>query len=243
MRKQMAYAVMAAAMVLGAGPASAQQCQGFSDVTDDGVLGLCGSVEWIKNRGVTSGCPVPAGSPPGSYYCPSAVTSRDQMARFLQRVGKALTTEVMKDHVTLQASTIPGELPANPLIACDTGVDSTVVAYPRKALLHAGVTGLADGNPVAWRAFWLYSTDGGVTFQAIMDGANSISSPRASSAANQWSGAALAFALDLPANTPLRVMVGIRRDNVLLGTTGNFAQVRCQMTVGIVNANGTTSPL
>jgi hypothetical protein len=129
------------------------------------------------------------------------------------------------------------------LILCEVAGDSTVVAYPRRALLNATVTGLADGNPVAWRAFWQYSLDSGAVFQAIQDGGQNISSPRASSAANQWSGVALAFALDLPANTPLQVRVGLRRDNVLTGTTGNFANANCQMTVSIVNANGTTSPL
>ena len=165
------------------------------------------------------------------------------MAAFMQRLGKAVTAEVIKDHVTMASgTTIPGESPTPPLLLCE-GINSTAVAYPRKALLHAAATGLADGNPVAWRAFWLYSLDSGVTFQAIQDAGQNISSPRASSAANQWSGVALAYSLDLPANMPLAIKVGVRRDNILTGTTGNFANVNCQMTVSIVNANGSTSPL
>jgi hypothetical protein len=63
------------------------------------------------------------------------------------------------------------------------------------------------------------------------------------SAANQWSGLALAFSIDLPANTPLQVRVGVRRDDTLTGTTGIFVNAKCQMTVSIVNANGSMSPL
>lgn len=242
MKRWITKTMVAVACVLGAGGAAAQQCVGFSDVLASS--GFCPSVEWIKNRVITTGCVTPPGQPPGTYYCPNDAVSRLAMAAFMQRLGKALTAEVIPDHVTLVGgATIPGESPTPALILCDTGLDSTVVAYPRRALLHATVTGLADGNPVAWRAFWLYSLDSGVVFQAIQDGGQNISSPRASSAANQWSGVALAFALDLPANTPLKVRVGLRRDNVLLGTTGNFDRVICQMTVSIVNANGTTSPL
>jgi hypothetical protein len=229
--------VVVAACALGASGASAQQCVGFGDLADDGPTGFCPTVEWIKNRGITVGC---AG---GANYCPTDAVSRLSMAAFMQRLGKALTTEVLQDHVTLFATTLPGEAPTSPLILCATAGNSTVAAYPRRALLNAAASGLADGNPVAWRAFWLYSTDGGATFQTIMDGVNPVSTPRASSAANQWSGLGLAFALDLPPNTPLQVRVGVRRDNVLLGTTGNFVNVRCQMSVSIVNANGTSSPL
>lgn len=241
MKRLIIKVMVGAACALSACGAMAQQCAGFSDVLASS--GFCPNVEWIKNRGITLGCVTPTGQPPGSYYCPDDAVSRLAMAAFMQRLGKALTVEVIPDHVGLNATTIPGESPANPLILCET-MNSTVVAYPRKALLHASVTGLADGNPVAWRAFWLYSVDSGVVFQTLLDvGGQTLSNPRASSSANQWSGTALAYTFDLPANTPLAVKVGVRRDDILIGTTGNFANVRCQMTMSIVNANGTASPL
>jgi hypothetical protein len=236
MKRWTSRAVVVAAFALGAGSASAQQCVGFGDVLASDTL-VCPAVEWVKNRGVTLGCGT------GANYCPNDTVLRSSMALFMQRLGKALSSEVHKDHVTEFMATIPGESPTPPLLLCAMAGNSTVTPYPRQALLNAAVSGLADGNPVAWRAYWIYSTDGGVTFGPIMDGVNPISSPRASSAASQWSGVALSFALDLPANTPLQVRVVVRRDNVLTGTTGNFADARCQMTVNIVNANGTTSPL
>ena len=99
MKRWITKTMVAVACVLGAGGATAQQCVGFSDVLVSG--GSCPGVEWIKNRGITSGCPTPPGQPPGSYYCPNDAVSRLAMAAFMQRLGKALTVEVMKDHVTL----------------------------------------------------------------------------------------------------------------------------------------------
>jgi hypothetical protein len=242
MKRWMTKALLAMAFSLSASQTVAQQCAGFSDVFASDTL-FCPSVEWIKNRTITLGCATPQGQPPGSYYCPGDNVTRLQMAAFMQRLGKALTVEVMNDHVTLLNVPLPGEPPTPPLILCSVAGDSTIVAYPRKALLHATVSALADGNAIAWRAFWLYSVDGGTVFQPIQDGGQNISSPRASSAANQWSGLALAFSIDLPANTPLQVRVGVRRDDTLTGTTGTFVNAKCQMTVSIVNANGSTSPL
>lgn len=234
MQRCIMKAMVVAACALGAGGAWAQQCAGFNDTANDV---FCPAVEWAQNRVIVTGCGA-------ALFCPTAPVSRLAMAQFMRRLGQALTPEVHVDHVGLiNPTTIPGEPPAPVLILCEMGGNSTVVAYPRKALLNASVSGLADGNPVAWRAFWLYSTDGGTTFQTIMDGGNPVTSPRASSAANQWSGLGLAYALDLPANTPLQVRVGVRRDNILLGTTGNFANVRCQMNVSIIHANGTSPPL
>ena len=70
-----------------------------------------------------------------------------------------------------------------------------------------------------------------------------LSSPRASSAANQWSGVALTYGGDyLDPNVPFKFAIAIRRDNVLTGTTGNFAATRCQLTATLFNANPTTSP-
>lgn len=228
-------AAVVAVFALGAGGAAAQQCVGFGDVLASDTL-VCPAVEWVRNRGVTLGCG------DGTNYCPGDPVTRAQMAIFMKRLGVPLTPEVHKDHSTLGATTLPDET-GNPQLLCRMAGNSAATPYPRRALLNAAATALADGNPIAWRAYWIYSTDGGTTFTAIMDGVNPISSPRASSAANQWSGVALAFALDLPANTPLQVRLVARRDNILTGTTGNIADARCQMTVSIVNANGTSSPL
>jgi hypothetical protein len=163
------------------------------------------------------------------------------MAAFMNRMGKALSPEILKRNGSQAPATIPDASPS--LTVCITD-DSTIAAYPRVALLNASFTGLADSGAVAYRAFWIYSTDSGATWTSIQEGAPSapINSPRASSAANQWSGLPLNYALDVEPGLPIRFAIGILRDNLLTGTTGNFAQTRCQLAATILNRNGTTSP-
>jgi hypothetical protein len=227
--------ILALAFAAGAANASAQACAGFADVlaTDP----LCPSVEWLKNRQVTLGCAA-------GLYCPNNPVSRLAMAAFMNRLGKALSPEILKRN---SGATTPTTLPDDPdpsLVVCQTG-DASTATYPRVALLNATFTGLAElTEEVAYRAFWLYSTDGGASFTSILEGnpPAPINSPRASSDANSWSGVALSYALDVDPNLPIRFAVGIRRDNVLTGTNGNFAQWRCQLTAAIMNRNGTSPP-
>jgi hypothetical protein len=54
---------------------------------------------------------------------------------------------------------------------------------------------------------------------------------------------ALTYAGDyLDPNVPFKFAIAVRRDNVLTGTTGNFAATRCQLTATLFNANPTTPP-
>lgn len=226
---------LAIGMALGAGSASAQACAGFTDVSASSQF--CPNVEWLRNRQITLGCTST------TLYCPDQFVTRLAMAAFMNRLGAALSPQILRRAASLGGSSIPGESPEPVLIACVT--DTTTAAYPRAVLLNASFTGLADGNAVAYRVFWLVSDDGGATYLPIDDGIPPapIASPRASSAANQWSGVALTYAGDyLDPNVPFKFALGIRRDNVLVGTTGNFAQARCQLTATLMNANGTTSP-
>jgi hypothetical protein len=48
--------------------------------------------------------------------------------------------------------------------------------------------------------------------------------------------------LDLAPGMPYRFAIGLRRDSVLAGTTGNFTEGRCHLLATIVNRNGTSSP-
>jgi hypothetical protein len=164
------------------------------------------------------------------------------MAAFMNRIGKALSPQILKRTGGLGATTLPGESPDPALLVCIT--DATTATYPRAVLLNASFTGLADAGAVAYRVFWLYSDDNGTTWQGIEEGnpPAPIGTPRASSSANQWSGASLTYAGDLEPNVLFKFAIGIRRDSVLTGTTGNFAATRCQLTATILNANGTTSP-
>ena len=65
-------AAIVAGLTLTAGSAvAALPCAGFGDVDIDDAL--CGSVEWIRNRGITFGCAAPPGQ---SAYCPTGSVTR-----------------------------------------------------------------------------------------------------------------------------------------------------------------------
>lgn len=208
-------------------PAHAQNCAGFTDVA--GTSPFCPNVEWLKNRAVTVGCTST------TLYCPADPVTRLSMAAFMNRLGKALSPEVL----TFEGN--PGAL-ALPLGApyaqrCGTA-DSTVVAYPRTATIFATLTGLSDANAVAWRARAVYSTDGGTVWQTAP-------TPvwiRASSAGNQWSGASAVASIDVAPGLAYRFAIEVARDDLLSGTTGNFTQARCIVTATVDNRNGTSTP-
>jgi hypothetical protein len=113
-----------AAALLGfaCAPAFAQTCVGFTDVLANNAF--CPSVEWVKNRGITTGC----GN--GTTYCPNDAVSRIGMAAFLQRMGDKLTPFVIEP-VPSQDLTVQQNM-GTPQVVCPTG-DYAVVGYPRRA--------------------------------------------------------------------------------------------------------------
>jgi hypothetical protein len=74
--------VVALAAVVPAG-AHAQACVGFTDVASSNAF--CKNVEWLKNRGITTGCTSP------TLYCATEDVTRLSMAVFVQRLGNAMT--------------------------------------------------------------------------------------------------------------------------------------------------------
>src|SRR5512134_1248529 len=217
---------------LAAGNAAAQNCAGFTDVSSGSSF--CPNVEWLKNRAITLGCTS------STLYCPGDAVSRLAMAAFMNRLGQALTPEILRMHGSRATTSVPTN---PPFIApeCETS-DSTITEYPRQVLINASMTGLADASAVAWRAILVYSTDGGLLWQQIEENLAPINTLRASGAPGAWSGIALTYALDLAANESYRFGIGLQRDDVVTGTIGNFAAVRCQVTATIFNRNGAVAP-
>ena len=205
----------------------AQSCVGFTDVP--AASPFCPNVEWLKNRSITLGCTST------TLYCPNDPVTRLSMAAFMNRLGKALSPEVLFRETGTGAIVIP----ANPPIEarCDT-VDTAATVYPRTAILTGTLNGLADANAVAWRGFVVYSTDGGATWNGTTGGVGL----RASSGPTQWSGVDPNGVVDLIPGLAYRFAIGVRRDDQLAGTTGNFADYRCLLTATIVNRNGVSSP-
>lgn len=207
------------------------QCAGFTDVTP--ASQFCPNVEWLKNRGVTLGCTST------TLYCPTDPVTRLSMAAFMNRLGKALSPEVLFREFAPAPGAGSIVLPANPPVdvRCDT-VDTAATAYPRTAVVTGTFTGLADANAVAWRGFVVYSTDGGSTWNGTAGGVGL----RASSGPGQWSGVDPNGVVDLAPGLAYRFAIGLRRDDQIAGTTGNFTDYRCLMTATVVNRNGTSTP-
>ena len=227
--------VIAAAAVAGLGwfsPAvQAAPCAGASPFLDiPNTTGYCTEVEWLKNRGIVTA----AGCGNGNY-CPGSYVQRSGMAQFMQRLGNRLSPEVLFVETVTGAITVPVDLPLP--LRCITP-DTAAVAYPRSAVVSAALTGLADGSAIAWRGLLLFSDDNGTTWQNTP----TVTALRASSGANQWSGLALTSRIDLAPNKPYRFSIALRRDDQIVGTTGNLSQGRCQLTAEIYSRTGSSSP-
>jgi hypothetical protein len=232
MRSPARLATLVAAWILAASTASAQTCAGFTDTPNDG---FCPSIQWIKNRGVTLGCGV-------NLYCPAGFVRRDQMAAFMNRLGKAITPEILYAQADTGPIALPGQAPTAPELRCNT-VDSAVqvfpAQYPRQVTVSGMLSGLADGADAGMNVFPQVSSDGGVTW-ANLNGNASIGI-RTTAKANLWSVASFTETMDIPLGATVRFALGVRRDGVTT-TAGNLAQGRCQLAAIISNRNPTSPP-
>ena len=220
----------AAALFTFASAQASAQCAGFTDTSAGPPF--CDSIQWIKNRGITLGCGV-------DVFCPTANVTREQMAAFMNRLGKALTPEILY----AQADTGPITLlPSAFTPFCTTG-DSVVqvapVQWPRQANVTGMLSGLSDGTDAGWNLFPLVSTDGGTTWNNL-NGATSVGM-RATAKANLWAVASVNERMDLLPCVTYRFTLGIRRDNAT-ATAGNLSQGRCQLAAAINNRNPSSPP-
>lgn len=156
----------AALAALACSPAMAQQCVGFLDVLS--TASFCPNVEWMKNRGITTGCGT------GTNYCPNDAVTRASMAIFMNRLGNTLTPTILTPTPT--ADSVAQHNLATPAVVCATG-DVTIPAgsYPRRAhfngrvnlynpsangdfiveMVQASVPALAPGAPFPTPITWL----------------------------------------------------------------------------------------
>lgn len=210
---------LACCLVLGlaAIPALAAPCAGFTDVVDTDPA--CASVEWLRNRGITTGCTA-------TQYCPVSPVTRAAMALFMNRLGAALTPQL--GFVELSLAAVDPD--ASPVL-CQTGVTAGA-AYPRQALVSAAFAGLSAGD-LGFAVRPVASSDGGATWQPL--GAVAI---REQVAAAAWGNTSVAGVISVPAGQSIRFAVRVERES----GTADFTQARCQVAASVMNANGTTSP-
>ncbi|HEX4884524.1 MAG TPA: hypothetical protein VFX05_10330 [Casimicrobiaceae bacterium] len=208
--------------------ASAAPCAGFSDV--DSADPFCPSVEWMRNRAVTTGCG-------GAFFCPSAAVSRLQMAAFLNRFANALTPVYLGSN--LQWSAVNGNLTPG-VIVCPSGAYTP--SFPGLAHGYAMASATPTANDDADVAIeFVVSTDNGATFASASPRQTVTSSGSPVSTGRTASVAVLLPPTDLAPGTNYRFALRILR--AAGSTTTADAAGVCQLHVLIENRNPTTPPL
>jgi hypothetical protein len=239
MREHTTKLVLAGALALGfqvgAAPALAAPCAGFTDVDDANPnhTPFCSSVEWIKNRGVTLGCTT-------TTYCPDNPVTRLQMAAFMRRLGDALSPAVTSFEDAPGA--IDLEAAANTRRVCITpNIDPPPVApalpgkpYPRRAVIHTTFSGQTNGA-LNYATDLLFSTDDGASWDFIWtDFVN-----RDGTGGAHWVSSSHSGALDLNANSNYRFAVLVEREGA---PSNDFIDSRCFVTVEVFSRTGSSSP-
>ncbi len=210
------------------GVAAAAPCAGFADVEDSDPF--CPSVEWMKNRAVTTGCGGPS-------YCPAAAVSRLQMAAFLNRFANALTPVYLGSNVSWSAvndNLTPG------VIACPAGSYTPAFAGRAHGVAMISATPAAN-DAVDVAVEFAVSTDNGVTYPAASPRQTVTSSGGAVSTGRTASVAVLLPPTELVPGTGYRFALRIIRA-AGSATTADASGV-CQVHVLIENRNPATSPL
>jgi hypothetical protein len=213
---------------LAAVPATAQNCVGFIDVPDTSLF--CPSVEWLKNRGITTGCAIP------NSYCPDDSVTRVQMAAFMRRLGDALTpTFLRKRDPALGALNYVGQ---QNLCATDA---VTINGYPRTAIVRGLVNLYTPDGGMDIRTWVVHSTDGGTTwiptFQNATDGF---------AYGALYSGQTPPNDISLHPMNVIELNVGSSYRFALATTraagTGQIANTYCENLVQLINRTGASSP-
>jgi hypothetical protein len=102
-------------------------CTGFTDV--DAADVFCPSVEWMRNRSITTGCTA-------TEYCPGATVSRLGMAAFMTRVGDVLEGEPETTGGVL------GALPPGVAVIGCPSAPVPALPYPTRVEIDAVYSGL-----------------------------------------------------------------------------------------------------
>jgi hypothetical protein len=237
-----ASAVALAASSIAPG-ALAQNCAGFGDVANDGTgpAALCPNVEWLKNRAITLGCHG-VGQP--EIFCPNDVVTRSQMARFMKRLGEAVTPVFLRKREDLGARIYSNDVPQTVCITDPFTIPSTSAAsapaFPRTAIvspllnvftadggmeIEARVVYSVEPTPTVWQpAPGGYGYAYGTLYAAFTPPDDVSLRPLAT--------------IDLNVGTTYRFAVqGLRKSG-----SGQTANTYCENLVQIVNRNGTSSP-
>jgi hypothetical protein len=221
MRKSMLCTAFAVATILAA-PLHAAPCAGFTDVVD--TSSFCPNVEWLKNRGVTTGCTA-------STYCPADAVNRIAMAAFLRRLGDALTPL----HVKTFSSGNSLNIDLNPVVCPTPVANSTITGAPRKAHGLAVLNAVQTASAMDLAARFVESTDGGVSWVPVSPDQAMTTTGQDRPTIN-----VLLPPRDLLVGSSYRY--ALRLSRAPGGSTGGLGNWNCSMRVTWENRNSATSP-
>lgn len=213
--------IAAAASIAYGSIAHSAPCAGFTDVDD--MNGFCPNVDWLKNRAVTLGCTS------ATLYCPGDTVLRLSMAAFMNRLGVALTPEVLYHDANGGAL----DLDNPPQSVCATPV-LPPANYPRAAHAVAALTSQVGAAATVGLKI-VQSTDGGATWAAL----NGV--PGSAGGANRWLNATVTKG-DIPFVPGTSYRIGLRVERGTGPGSGDLTSWNCQLEVRVHSRTGTASP-
>lgn len=232
--------VIRVALVIGAlqwlavAPVQAAACaagtSSFTDVADG--ASYCTNTQWLKNRAVTTGCNA------GTTYCPGDPVTRASMALFLNRLGTALTPQII-----FQENGIAAFDPAvSGKRVCQTA-DMTITGFPRTLLANSAVS-MQISQYVRMLSIIQISFDAGTTWASIPDAVNSVAQRNQGTNANDWMDIPNAATVDLDVGQTFRLGILIAHDNIVTTSvgTGTIIDGRCKLSGLMLNRNSATAP-
>ncbi len=223
MKPAPALALLSLALAL-AGPVGAQQCGVFTDVQASD--GFCASVQWLKNRGITTGCTA-------TQYCPQDPVTRAQMALFLNRLG---ATALPRIHWTTANQAPPVELAQGSGTAtyCPLPTPIAAASHPRLAVAQGYMSLQANGGDYLGMGL-VYTPSGqppvyaNFVSQVVRNPAGTYQLAWASNPVALAPGTAYTFAIYIANNG--------QAGSIFLGDNA------CQLIVTVLNDNPSTPPL
>lgn len=224
MKRNVPARALAAALFAAALPAQAQQCDVFTDVL--AADPFCNAVQWLKNRGITTGCTA-------TQYCPANNVTRAQMALFLNRMGLALGPF----HFGATANgTAPAPLAPGQFVPLCITTILPAATYQRLAQLRGYVNVPASGS-TSMQMFLIFDANPPGPWSNANSVALTVPAP-----SGQQSLAWASNVVQLDAGSSFRFGIGIANP---LGATGNLTlgASGCVLDVSIVNGNPITPPL
>ena len=223
MKRALAAAILAATLGLAAsGAAVAANCDTFTDVQTTDTF--CPAVQWLKNRQITLGCTST------TLYCPTDTVSRASMALFMNRLGIALTPQLISG----QAGNTPTALPPGQYLPLCPFPGPAAVPFPRTSRASGSVGFIATGPALD---MFLVVSINGAPFQNMNSASLQVPSPNGQQSLT-WHSANVA----IPANATSQFAIGISNP-AGSGATLNLGAGTCAIQVEVVNANPTSPPL